>query len=144
MVPRERSYHMIYQSCSTHCSKFISKVKVLKKRVKLQGQGHRNKNNSTLERFYHRKYSKDISKVQVFKQMGQTPRSRSNGEKNGTHGKILSQGILIWNIKAVALTVQKLLAKLNFFKKWVKLQGHRNKNNSTFGKVLSQKILKSY
>ena len=28
-------------------------------------------------------------------------------ENNGTHGKVLSQGILMWNIKALALNVQK-------------------------------------
>ena len=42
--------------------------------------------------------------------MGQTPSSRSQGKKNnGTHRKVISQGILMWNIKALALTVQKLL-----------------------------------
>ena len=34
-------------SSSTHCSKVISKVKIFKKWVKLQGQGHRVKNNGT-------------------------------------------------------------------------------------------------
>ena len=62
---------MKYQSSKTNCSKIISKVKILKKWVKLQGQGHR---------------------VKI----------------NGIHG------ILMWNIKALALTVQKLLAGLNF------------------------------
>ena len=38
---------MKYQSSNTHCSKVISKVKVFKKWVKLQGQGHRVKNNGT-------------------------------------------------------------------------------------------------
>ena len=32
----------------------------------------------------------------------------------GNHGKILSQGILVWNLKALTLTVQKLLARLKF------------------------------
>ena len=49
----------------------------IKKKVKLQGQGHRVKN-------------------------------------NGTQGKVSSQGIFMWNIKALALTVQKLLARLKF------------------------------
>ena len=46
------------------------------------------------------------------------------------------------SIKALPLTVQKLLARLKFFKKLVKLQGrgHRVKNNATHGKVLSQGI----
>ena len=46
--------------------------------------------------------------------MGQTPRSRSQGHNNATHGKVLSQGIFMWNIRALALTVQKLLAMLKF------------------------------
>ena len=68
---------MKYQSSSTHNSKVISKVKVFKKWAKLQGQGHRVKN-------------------------------------NGIHGKVLSQGILMCNIRALAFTVQKLLARLKF------------------------------
>ena len=72
-----RNTHVKYQRSSSHCSKVISKVKVFKKWIKLQGQGHRVKN-------------------------------------NGNHRKVLSQGILMWNIKALALTVQKLLARLKF------------------------------
>ena len=41
--------------------------------------------------------------------------SRSQGKKNnGTHGKVLSQGIFMWNIKALEHTVSKLLARLKF------------------------------
>ena len=40
--------------------------------------------------------------------------SRSHGQNNGINGRVLEQGILMWNIKAVALTVQKLLARLKF------------------------------
>ena len=39
--------HVKYQSSSNHSSKVISNVKVLKKMVKLQGQGHSVKNNGT-------------------------------------------------------------------------------------------------
>ena len=46
--------------------------------------------------------------------MGQTLRSKSQGKNNGTHGKVLSQGIFMRNIKALALTVQKLLTRLKF------------------------------
>ena len=70
-----RNIHVKYQNSSTHCSKVISKVKVLKKWVKHQCQGVKN---------------------------------------NGTHGKVLLQGILIWNTKALALTVLKLVARLKF------------------------------
>ena len=46
--------------------------------------------------------------------MGQTPRSRSQGQNDGTQGKVLPQGIFMWNIKNLELTVQKLLARLKF------------------------------
>ena len=70
-----RNTHMKYQYSSAHWSKVICKVEVFKKLVKLQGQGH---------------------KVKI----------------NSTHKKVLSQEILMWNIKALALTVQKVLARL--------------------------------
>ena len=83
LVPTEKSYHrntpVKCENSSTHNSKVISKVKVFKKWVKLQGQGHSVKN-------------------------------------NGTHGKVLSQRIIIWKIKALPLTVQKLSARLKFSK----------------------------
>ena len=37
-------------------------------------------------------------------------------KNNGTHGKVLSQEIIVRNIKGLALTVQKLLARLTFSK----------------------------
>ena len=46
--------------------------------------------------------------------MGQTPRSRSQGQNNGTRGKEFSQEIFMLNIKALVPTVQKLLARLKF------------------------------
>ena len=67
-----RDIHVKFQSSSTHYFKIISKVKVFKKLVKLQGQGHRVKNNGTHEK------------------------------------KVLTKGILMGNIKALAPTVQKL------------------------------------
>ena len=85
------------------------------------------------------------SKVKGFFLNGQTPRSRLHGKNNGTQGKVLTKEIPIRNIKALALTVQKLLAMLKFLKsffKWVKLQGqgHRVMNNGTHGEVLSHGI----
>ena len=52
----------------------------------------------------------------------------------------------MWNIKALALTVQNLLARFKISKIWVILQGqgHRVKINGTHGKVLSQGILLWY
>ena len=51
-------------------------------------------------------------------------------KNNSMYGKVLSPGILMWNIKALELTVQKLLARLKFSNSWVKLQGqgHKVKN----------------
>ena len=47
----------------------------------------------------------------------------------------------MWNIKALALTVQKLLAKLKFSRNGLnKGHCHSVKNNSTNGKDLSQEI----
>ena len=49
--------------------------------------------------------------------MGQTPRSRSQWKKNnGIHRKVLSQEMLMCNIKALVLTVIKVLARLKFLK----------------------------
>ena len=51
MKPRKglitRNTHVKYQSSNPHYSKVISKVKVFKKWVKLQGKGHRVKNSGT-------------------------------------------------------------------------------------------------
>ena len=35
----------------------------------------------------------------------------------GTHGKVLSQGMYIWNMKALPLLVRKLWPRLKFFKR---------------------------
>ena len=47
----------------------------------------------------------------------------------------------MWNIKTLALTVQKAIyiSKVKVFKKWVNLQGqgHEVKNNGTHGEVLN-------
>ena len=83
---------MKYQGSRTQCSKVINKVKVFKKKNgKLQG--HRVKNNDTHQKILSQRYqsssthcSKAIGKV-----MGHIPSSRSQG----THGKVLLQGILV-------------------------------------------------
>ena len=51
----------LYLSSSTRCSKVISKVKVFKKWVKLQGQGHMVKNIGT--HWNHYEYSFELSKL---------------------------------------------------------------------------------
>ena len=117
---------MKYQSSRTHYSKVISKVKVFKKWVKLKGHGHRVKKKRYLRKGLitgniHVKYhsssthcSKVISNVQVFKKWVKLKSQGHGFKNNGTHKKALSQGILMWNIKALALSVQKLLARLKF------------------------------
>ena len=57
-----------------------------------------------------------------------------------THWMVLSQEIFMWNIKAQAINVQKLLARLKFSKNRSnsKVKGQKNGNH---GKVLSQGIL---
>ena len=48
---------------------------------------------------------------------GQFQRCQGNKVKNnGTHEKILSEEILMWNIEDLALTVQKVLERLTFSK----------------------------
>ena len=59
--------------------------------------------------------SKVICKVEVFKKWVKPQGQGHMVKNNGTHGKVLSQGILMGNIKALAFTVQKLLARLKFF-----------------------------
>ena len=57
--------------------------------------------------------SKVISKVKVFQKWFKL-QGQGHMVDNGTHRKVLSQGIIMWNIKALALTVQKFLARLKF------------------------------
>ena len=59
---------------------------------------------------------KVISKVKVFQKWVKLQGQGHRVKHNGTLGKVLSQEILMWNIKALALTVQKLLARLKFSK----------------------------
>ena len=51
----------------------------------------------------------------------------------GSNMKFLSQVTCIWNTKALSLIIQKDMAKVKVFKKWVKLQGqgHMAKNYGT-------------
>ena len=48
-----------------------------------------------------------------------------NVKNVNTYGKVLSFKIFIWYSKALALTVEKLLVRLKFSKKWAKLQGKK-------------------
>ena len=86
--------------------------------------------------------SKVISKIEVFKKRVKLQGQGHSVKYNGTHRKVLSQGIFRLNIKVLALTVQELLARLKFSKKWFKLQGqgHIVKKIGTHRKVLSQGI----
>ena len=125
-----RNTHLKYQSSSTRFSKVIRKIKVFKKKVKLHGQGHSQcqkywyPRKDFLTRNTRLKYqssstpcSKVIGKIKVIKKWVKLLGQGYRVNNFGTCGKVLSQGILMWNIKALALTVQKLLARLKFSKK---------------------------
>ena len=56
--------------------------------------------------------SKVINKVQVFKKEGKVQGQGHRDKTVGTKGKVLSQSILMWNIKAQAFIVQKLFTSL--------------------------------
>jgi hypothetical protein len=58
--------------------------------------------------------SKDISKVTVFNKYIKHQGKGHKVKNFGTHGKVLSQGILMWNIKALALTIPKLEPRFKF------------------------------
>ena len=60
--------------------------------------------------------SKVFSKVKVFKEWTKLLGQGHSVKSNGINGKALSQGIFMLNIKAIAFTVQKLLARLKFSK----------------------------
>ena len=113
---------MKYQSSSTHCSKVISKIEVFKKRVKLQGQGHRVKNNGT-----HRKVlSQGIFRLKVlsssthcsrviskdFKKMVQTPRSRSHSKQNWYPQKGLITGNIYVKYQSISTHCSKVISKV--------------------------------
>ena len=92
-----RNTHVKYQCSSTHCSRVISNVKVFKKWVKLQGQGHRVKNNGTQEKNTHVKYqsssshcSKVISKVKVSRMRTELQNDRQ--DKNNMPPDLRSRG----------------------------------------------------
>ena len=64
-----------------------------------------------------------MAKVKAFLTVGQTSRSRLQGQKfHGTNRKVLSQGMFIWNTKALPLLVRKLWPRLKFFKSWSNLK----------------------
>ena len=80
-------------------------------------------NKKILSQYIHVKYKnsgihfwKVITIVEVFNnnKIGKTPRSRSQVKSVGTHGEVMSQEILIWNIKALVLIVEKILARWKF------------------------------
>ena len=97
------------------------------------------KNNETTERSYHKEYSCEISKLyKLLARLKFSPPKWVKLQGQGHCKKImvptdLSQGILMRNIKALALIVQKLLARLKFKKKKVKVTVI--KNNGAHGKI---------
>ena len=86
-----------------------SKIKYLQKDLITRDTHVKNQSSST-------HYSKVISKIKVFKKYVNLSGQGHKVKHNETYGKVLSQGILMWNIKVLALTVQMLLARLKFSK----------------------------
>ena len=91
------------------------------------------KNNETTERSYHKEYSCEISKLYKFSPPKWVKLQGQGHCKKIMVPTVLSQGILMRNIKALALIVQKLLARLKFKKKKVKVTVI--KNNGAHGKI---------
>ena len=56
-----------------------------------------------------------MAKVKFFSKVGQSLRSRSWDQKFGTDRKVSPQGKQVRNMKALSLSVQKLLPRLSFF-----------------------------
>ena len=93
----------------------MTNVNFFLKLVKWQGQKVKYQQKDLFTRGIHVKYqtssthcSKDISKVKVFKKWVKLHSQGHRVQNNGTHRKVSSQGIFMWNIKPLALTVQKL------------------------------------
>ena len=114
--------HMIYtnQSSSTHCSKVSGKVNVFKNKSTSKVKVTESKTLVFMERSCHNNikhesssthFSKFIRKVKTnITFQGQGHRVKYIG----IQVKFLSQGILMFNIKALALMVEKLLARFKF------------------------------
>ena len=97
-----RNTQVVYQSSSPHNYIAINKVNVFKKKVKLQGQGHRSKllvlaessyliNIKALALTVQNLLARLKFKKKLFIFQGQGHRVKNNG----THGKVLSQEILM-------------------------------------------------
>ena len=105
----------------------MAKVKVVKSRSNLQGQGHKVKNfvihGKVLSQGMYICNTKALPLLVKklwprlkFLKLGQTSRSRSQGQNYVIHGKVLSQGMYICNTKALPLLVKKLWPRLKIFK----------------------------
>ena len=76
-------------------------------------------------------HSKVMAQVKVFKKQVKCKGQGHKVKNFGNNGKVLSQGILMSNIKALVLTIQKLWPRLKFLK---------SRSNAKF-KVTRSKIL---
>ena len=81
-------------------------------------------------------YSNVINKVKVFKKQARLQGHGYKVKNVGFHWKFLLLEILMWNIKALALTVQNSLARSIFLFVKLQSQGHMVKSVGTHGKVL--------
>ena len=105
---KNRNIHVKYENAGNHCWNVISKVKVFKKWDKLQG--HRSINFDTLGRVLSQGLL--MRNIKDHSQRLKFSKNRSNSKvkakevkKVGTHRRVLSREIFVWNIKVIALTV---------------------------------------
>jgi hypothetical protein len=63
---------------------------------------------------YHNCHSKDICMVKVFSQQVKYKGQGHKVKSVGTHGKLLSQETLMWNIKVLVPTIQKTKPRLKY------------------------------
>ena len=93
----------------------------LKEKIKCQGQKVKYQQKDFITGNTHVNYKSSstlnlINKVIVFKKWVKLTGQCHKFTIFGTHGEVFSHKIFMWDIKALALTVKKLLAKLKFSK----------------------------
>ena len=107
----------------SYFSEIITSVNFLKKNVKCEDQKFKYQQKDLITSNIHVKYqsssthfSNVINSVKVFKTYARLQSQGHKVQNVGTHGKVPILKILMWNIKALALTIQMLLTKLKFSK----------------------------
>jgi hypothetical protein len=113
-----RNTHAKCKSPSTYHSRYIdmlkfsvsrsnTKVKVTRSKIPTERScRHKEHSCEISEHLYI--LIKRYSQGYTFQEVGQIPRLRSQGQKFCTHRKVLSQGLLMWNIKVLLHSIQKI------------------------------------